>query len=306
MDLEKEKSGQVLQQPPMQAPQQMQYVPVMYYMPQTAPLAPTSTNNSLDTSSFISNSSQPKGRQQNSSDDLNKFVVVSEGRISLSLRDLTFYMCIVTTATLLGMLYKACDDQLVYCDLPSLRVPYISDVLCLPLYDRITCILFTFFMFTVFQPHVRAFYHRLTGIASESQNTWMLITGLLATVALPGIGYFDEHNYTTIHVTLAGIFFASVGVYSYILSRVLCDNKTAFPESLWSRIHRARHVKNLMWICLITFLIALVLGGGDYWLVTVMEWCSTLLFLNYFGIISFLDDYYDTVVRVPDQQTFKQ
>mmetsp|Transcript_9723 Transcript_9723/g.7330 ORF Transcript_9723/g.7330 Transcript_9723/m.7330 type:complete len:91 (+) Transcript_9723:199-471(+) len=90
--------------------------------------------------------------------------MVQDGVICLSLKDLTLIGCFAVTGTLLYMLYKACSEDMVECTYPVL--PMISDVICLPFYDRIFCILTTFFMFTVFQADARAFYHKLQGIAS--------------------------------------------------------------------------------------------------------------------------------------------
>jgi len=47
-------------------------------------------------------------------------------------------------------------------------LPMISDVICLHLYDRVFCILATFFCLATYQADVRAFYKRLYGIASDS------------------------------------------------------------------------------------------------------------------------------------------
>mmetsp|Transcript_3549 Transcript_3549/g.2578 ORF Transcript_3549/g.2578 Transcript_3549/m.2578 type:complete len:92 (+) Transcript_3549:291-566(+) len=91
------------------------------------------------------------------------------------------------------MLYKACSEDKVECEYPVL--PMISDVICLPFYDRIFCIITMFFCFTVLQADARAFYHKLQGIASQSQNDWMLGMAIIAVFTLPAIGYFDEHNY---------------------------------------------------------------------------------------------------------------
>mmetsp|Transcript_3550 Transcript_3550/g.2580 ORF Transcript_3550/g.2580 Transcript_3550/m.2580 type:complete len:180 (+) Transcript_3550:12-551(+) len=123
----------------------------------------------------------------------NKFFLTQEGVISLSLRDLTLIGCLSITVSLLYMLYKACSEDMVDCEYPVL--PMISGVICLPFFDRVFCILSMFFCFTVFQADARAFYHKLQGIASQSQNDWMLGMAIIAVFTLPAIGYFDEHNY---------------------------------------------------------------------------------------------------------------
>jgi len=54
--------------------------------------------------------------------------------------------------------------------------------------------------------------------------------GVIATFALPMVGYFDEHNYSTIHGISAGAFFISVSFYAWILSGIMEANKEKFPQ----------------------------------------------------------------------------
>ena len=100
----------------------------------------------------------------------------------------------------------------------------ISDVICLPFYDRIFCLLSCFFTMACFQVDCRAFYKRLYGIASDCQNDTLLGLGIIASFALPLIGYFDEHTYGTIHGIMAVLFFGSVGIYAFIIGGVMQDN----------------------------------------------------------------------------------
>ena len=83
---------------------------------------------------------------------------------------------------------------------------------------------------------MRAFYNRLYGIATDCQNDTLLGLGLIATFTLPAIGYFDEHTYSNIHGLCAGLFFISIGVYTWILSSVMTENKMKFPAAQWPDI----------------------------------------------------------------------
>jgi hypothetical protein len=158
-----------------------------------------------------------------------QFYVIQDGVISLSLRDMTIAGCLAITVALLYMLYAACKDGAVECVYPVL--PMISDVICLPFYDRIFCLLACYFTFATYQVDVRAFYSRLNGIATEKQNDTLLILGIVTTITLPAIGFFDEHTHGTIHNCLAILFFLSVGVYAFILGGIMEDNKIKFPAS---------------------------------------------------------------------------
>jgi hypothetical protein len=71
-----------------------------------------------------------------------KFFVLQDGIISLSLRDLTLIGCILITASLGYMLYDNCENQYVECSWEK-GIPMISGIICLPIYDRVACLLFT-------------------------------------------------------------------------------------------------------------------------------------------------------------------
>ena len=193
------------------------------------------------------------------------------------------------------MLQQSCTYQYVECSRDML--PMISDVICLPLYDRVFCILATFFCLATYQADVRAFYKKLYGIASDSQNDWLLVLGLISTVTLPMIGYFDEHTYSTVHGISAVLFFLSVGVYAWILSNVLNANKDKFPVEEHESIDRLNHMKRIMWISLLSFMFSMIFGGNNFWLTPFAEWTSTLLFVNYFGLLSMTNKFYDSVAE---------
>ena len=86
------------------------------------------------------------------------FFIREEGVISLSLKTLTLVGSLTTTAALFIMLYITCRDDLlnIYHDIPVSEAcsfrhhnPMVSDVICLPFFDRIWCILTTFFALSV-------------------------------------------------------------------------------------------------------------------------------------------------------------
>lgn len=158
-----------------------------------------------------------------------KFYVVEDGLISLSLRDLTLIGCLSTSIAILYMLYNACKYDMVECTYPVL--PMISDCICLPMYDRIFCMCTTFFTLCAYQADVRAFYNKLYGIATDRENDSLLVLGIVTTFSLPAIGYFDEHTYSTIHGTMAGLFFISVCLYGYMIAGIMDRNRNIFPES---------------------------------------------------------------------------
>ena len=159
--------------------------------------------------------------------------------ISLSLKSLTIFGTISLMIALFTMLYITCRDDLLYvyhkvpineaCSFKH-HNPMVSDVICLPFFDRIWCIMTTFFCFTVMQVNIRAFYKRLHGVISVSMNNWMVSFGVALCVSFPLIGFFDEHNYAPLHFTLAGIFFTSTCVYGKMLGDIFFEHRNKFPH----------------------------------------------------------------------------
>jgi hypothetical protein len=108
-------------------------------------------------------------------------------------------------------------------------VPTISSIVCKPFIDRVFCIATTFFTLVVFQSDLRAFYSKLYGLASTKQNDGVLFLGIIATVSLPCISYFDTHTYHTLHMTFATLFFGSCGFYIFFLGGLLHYHIMAYP-----------------------------------------------------------------------------
>jgi len=58
-----------------------------------------------------------------------------------------------------------------------------------------------------------------------------LALGLITSISLPAIGFFDEHTYGNMHNVLATLFFGSVGIYAWIIAGIMSENKLKFPLS---------------------------------------------------------------------------
>jgi len=218
---------------------------------------------------------------------------VEDGVISFSLRDMTLVGCIAITTSLLFMLYKGCTEQKVACSWNML--PMISDVICLPFYDRVFCLITMYFTFACYQVDVRAFYNKINGLVSSCTQDTLLVCGILTTFSLPAIGYFDEHNYGSIHGVMAVTFFLSVAVYAYMLADILEKNKQHFPQLEWEDIDRMHRLKWIMVLSLGAFLYSCTIKGWGYWLTPFAEWTTTLIYVNYLALLSFINDYYDSV-----------
>jgi len=171
----------------------------------------------------------------------------------------------------------------------------ISDVICLPFYDRIFCLLACFFTMACYQVDVRAFFHRLNGIATTCENDTLLTLGLITTVTLPAIGFFDEHTYGNIHNLCAILFFASVGIYAFIIGGIMQSNLKSFPANQWAEIKLLNILKWVMAVALLTLTYCTTFKGTGFWLTPLSEWVTTILYVNYFALLSFTNLYYDSV-----------
>lgn len=164
------------------------------------------------------------------------FFTHENGVISLSLKSMTLTGALTSTFALFYMLYIACRDTLIDPLNPSDNCsfrwhhPMVSDVICLPFFDWIWCILSTFFALTVMLNNIRAFHRRFHGVISVDDNFNMLCWGAVICVTYPLIGYFDEWNYTTIHFTVALIFFVCTTIYCHKLANRFFEHWDKFPH----------------------------------------------------------------------------
>lgn len=110
-------------------------------------------------------------------------------------------------------------------------MPMVSGVICLPMIDRIWCIVTTFFSLTVLQCNIRAYYAKLYPFATKQENDNIMFYGLISIFSFVLIGYFDEHAYKIIHFTLALAFFVSTCLYSNFLAGKFKKYRHCFPEN---------------------------------------------------------------------------
>mmetsp|Transcript_20404 Transcript_20404/g.19383 ORF Transcript_20404/g.19383 Transcript_20404/m.19383 type:complete len:116 (-) Transcript_20404:231-578(-) len=109
-------------------------------------------------------------------------------------------------------------------------------------------------MYACFQVDIRAFYHLVDGLITEQKNNSLLLVGLVATVCLPAIGFFDEKAYYNLHCLISLIYFISTAFYSWNMSGILSDNKIKFPASMWTGIYILGKLRIIMVGCLGAFL----------------------------------------------------
>lgn len=227
--------------------------------------------------------------------------MVEEGVISLSLRSLTLVFSSIVTVTLLCILVASCNDgtgQYV-CTLQDW--PMISDVINQEMYTRIFILETVIFMFSVQQANVRAYYKQLYGKIDESRNSCIMNWGIVAMVALPLIGIFDESRWTTVHGIMAGIFFGCFMIYSRQLSVALNEVKDQFDENTQKAIGTMyTHVTGIIVTTLLFGASMAYKGHGG--ITAIFEWIAVLYYLNFFQLASNANPYYDSVHEFTKQE----
>lgn len=198
---------------------------------------------------------------------------------------------------LFTMLYIACRDTLVNPENPSDNCsfrhhhPMVSDVICLPFFDRIWCILTTFFSYTVTQTNIRAFYKRFHGHIPESENNNMMWYGWGIVFSFPLIGFFDEHNFAVIHFTLAFIFFSSATIYLYKLGNKFYEHREKFPGLSSTVIGWMKFQGRLLIVFCIIFFVSFVFQ----FYIPLWEWILGVSFINQFTFTAFINPFYDSI-----------
>ena len=160
---------------------------------------------------------------------------------------------VIVTVSLLTMLYIACTTYENHNACSVSRFPMVSGIIRQPMFDRVWCIVSTFFALTVLQTNVRAFYKVMHGVVDPEKNKNILHWGLIMCFSLPQIGYFDDKNYPKYHLLLAILFFMSTVVYAYKFTNQLYKHKHAYPQKYWFKIKMLRILSMVMIFVFIGF-----------------------------------------------------
>jgi len=151
---------------------------------------------------------------------------------------------------------------------------------------------FTFYSLVVLQADIRAFYKKLSGKVTQSENNWSLLFGIITTISLPCIGYFDMHTYGFFHYTFAILFFGFCFAYIFYTVGLLVKHKDEFPQDEQRGIRKSNRFR---WFILFS---ALFYGYTKLFYDThsdFYEWLIVLFYLNAMAIINLTNKFYDTV-----------
>lgn len=218
-----------------------------------------------------------------------------DGTISISLKTLTAFGCMLITTYLATILYLICNNVEGECSWTGVvpEWPSISSILCRPFYDRLCCMTFTFFSLVVLQTDVRAYYKKLYGKVSNSTNDGIFLLGMITTISLPCISYFDMHNYGFFHYVFAILFFGCCFFYIWFTVGSLVEHKAEFAQDEWDSIDRADKFRKIMLASALFYgYVKLFMPSthSDFY-----EWVITFMYLNALAIMNLGNKFYDTV-----------
>jgi hypothetical protein len=221
-----------------------------------------------------------------------RFYYVEDGVISISLKDMTLVGTLAITGFLLFILYRSCTT-LAECG--EDYVPMVSAIIALPLYDRITCLLFTFYAFTVMQANVRCYYKMFYGIAHPFKLDLIMFLGVVSCVSLVMIAFFDMYVWGFIHNPTAVVFFVSASFNTGFIAYEMKFHKDKFPAEEHAMIDKC-----YMW-CIATIVTAVTMGislgmwGVHYWAGPTFEWLSVIMLLNFYNMACMVNPYYSSI-----------
>ena len=106
----------------------------------------------------------------------------------------------------------------------------ISDVIGLEMQGRLYIFVSTFYMLSVMQANMRAFYKKVSPFVTLGTNDKMFYVGFTACFSMPLIGIFDEHMWRPVHYLCAITFFSTFGIYAIWIARTMFAHRESYPE----------------------------------------------------------------------------
>lgn len=208
--------------------------------------------------------------------------------ISIRLLPLTVITELTISVILIAYLIYGCNtiDEL---ECTVYNPPMISDILQYHIYDRIFVFIMTFHSVFVFFGNVRAFYTRFAGIFSDGTNSLLYWLGIIATVAPPLIGIFDESIFI-IHTTVAVTFFLASSLYIIIFIQAVLsvnDEGVLTPDEEAAVVY-LRYLRAVLIIVFVVGFGSLAIHGSGG-LTAYAEWLGTIILIDSFSIMARLD-----------------
>lgn len=141
----------------------------------------------------------------------------------------------------------------------------------------------------------------LYGKIPKETNDKLLALGMVSSASLPMIGVFDENAYHTFHITFAVLYFGGAGLYIFNLARVMKKYRQEFPPEEQGNITNILNISYSMVSSVILLLLSWTKFFGLYQIPVLdlttpaLEWTTVLIIINFFGLQSMLNPYYDSI-----------
>lgn len=205
-------------------------------------------------------------------------------------------------AGLLGCGYMSCTDGTFECT--GDHFPDISHVMGKAPLNKLYAIMLTAYAF-VKQAYVRAYHHRLTGIASPCTNQAMLIYGLMSCVFGPMIGFFDVYYDMPVHCFVVALFVVGEVLYVFSATAVLNSCRDQFPAAAQqSAIDTLVTARTITLVLGVITLGSKALGYKIDPYSSYIEWILFNLSFYIFAVLGRIMPYNSCVVPQDEKKTF--
>ena len=172
---------------------------------------------------------------------LNGLVVVNDGVVSFSLKDMSFLISAVVTSLLMYLLYNSCQhpdkipNHQIECK--SYNFPWVSEVVGQTLMtNRLFTLSTTILMWGVNQQNIRVYFKMLYGKINDKENDALLVLGYVSCIAMPLLGLFDMNSNFNYHFWIAVTWILSLTSYMAIVGLKLGANIRKFDRQHWRAI----------------------------------------------------------------------
>jgi len=196
---------------------------------------------------------------------------------------------------LLVVLVLGCTNGQAVCNTETW--PTISWLIRETYNDRLFCIITTIMCYVCMSGNIRAFHKRIAPFTSELTNDILLYLGTIAIFCLPLVGLFDMVNSPRIHVVVAVAFFAGFGIYSIWISRIMAANKDKFTPEQGKAIDAQVTFTRLYFVAFGIFGALIWSTGKTDPYGPMCEWVYCYLLVNYFLVLSYDNEFYDSVAN---------
>jgi len=210
---------------------------------------------------------------------LHKLKANDDGSMPIDIASLAWSTALGMAGILILCGYQECTNGHQECNWN--HFPDVSHVMGKPPLNKLYAIMLTFYA-CVKQMQVRAYNHRLNGIASKCTQKALITYATISCIFGPAIGYFDVYYNMTIHCTCTALFVVGEVLYIFTVIGVMTSCKDAF-KGLEAYISRLVFLRLVVIVLGVITLGSKVVGKDIGIWGAVIEWT---LFIESFYVFS--------------------